>query len=274
MKMVGVVILYNPTDKVFENILSYYSKLELLWIMDNSEIQNKCLIKKLKALPNIRYIFFGENRGISFALNYAICHSENYKYILTMDQDSSYDDGMIEQYFFLVKKFNKQDSRIAVYGSNYLKLTEGAAGFYYVKSVITSGSIVNIDIAKRIGLFDENLFIDEVDHEFCYRAKKNGFHIVLLPSIKLKHHLGNPITRKILKKTFYSSNHNALRKYYIVRNRIYVMKKYSCVRRRYVINTVRLIVKVLLVERYKKEKLTYILRGIRDGVRNKMGKYE
>lgn len=40
---------------------------------------------------------------------------------------------------------------------------------------ITSGNIINISIALSCGGFDENLFIDSVDEEFCIRCQKYGF---------------------------------------------------------------------------------------------------
>ena len=42
MKMTGVVVLYNPDiKKVYLNSLTYIKYLDILYLIDNSEISNK-----------------------------------------------------------------------------------------------------------------------------------------------------------------------------------------------------------------------------------------
>lgn len=67
-----------------------------------------------------------------------------------------------------------------MYTVNYtgLNAEEKSLSPYEVKLAITSGSILNVTIAKQLGSFDENLFIDEVDSEFCYRAQKMDIRLL------------------------------------------------------------------------------------------------
>ena len=47
MKMTGVVVLYNPDiKKVYLNSLTYIKYLDILYLIDNSEISNKKNIEK------------------------------------------------------------------------------------------------------------------------------------------------------------------------------------------------------------------------------------
>ena len=58
MKLAGVVVWYNPSDKDVKNIQSYIDELDKLYIFDNSEKKdNKNKVptsKKLNTFPNMR----------------------------------------------------------------------------------------------------------------------------------------------------------------------------------------------------------------------------
>ena len=133
--------------------------------------------------------------------------------------------------------------------------------------------MIPVDIATKIGGFDENLFIDEVDNEFCYRVKKNGYDILEFPSIILKHSLGHQTFHQILGFHYNTFNHNALRKYYMTRNRIYVLRKYPEIRCWYIKKIIKDVIKVVLAENDKKHKINYIIKGMKDGIINHMGKF-
>ncbi|END16895.1 putative rhamnosyltransferase domain protein, partial [Escherichia coli P0301867.8] len=40
---------------------------------------------------------------------------------------------------------------------------------------MSSGSLTKVDVFKKIGLFDEDLFIDYVDYEWGWRALEKNF---------------------------------------------------------------------------------------------------
>lgn len=50
---------------------------------------------------------------------------------------------------------------------------------------------------KKIKGFNNELFIDTVDTDFCYRLLLNGYRIIQLKNIYLDHQLGNITERKL-----------------------------------------------------------------------------
>ena len=94
MKLAGIVVWYNPTEKEKKSIFSYLSCLEKLYIFDNSNNRND-ITKNLK----IEYIYKGENAGIAKALNVGARKAieEGYKWLLTLDQDSKITESIINQ---------------------------------------------------------------------------------------------------------------------------------------------------------------------------------
>lgn len=207
-------------------------------------------------------------------MNRALQVAKGYDFLLTMDQDSYFLPGMMDKYKHEVELLEKSNpQKIGVYSVNFDQRVDPVVpGYKKINVAITSGSIVPIRIAKSIGGFDENLFIDEVDSEFCYRVRHCGYDVIELTSVVLKHSLGHQTFHQIFGIHYNTYNHNALRKYYMARNRVYVMRKYPEIRKTYIKYTIKDIIKVLLAENQKIHKLHYIIKGIKDGIMDKMGK--
>ncbi len=224
MKLAGVVILYNPPENINSSILTYNNYVEKLFIVDNSF--NSQFDKILLNTTNTEIIRDGENRGIASRLNQVLiqCQEQGFSHLLTMDQDSFFSKNDFSKYIELIKSFNMpQIGMIGLIHDKIFLSTENEEN----KILITSGSIINVDVAIKVGMFDENLFIDGVDTEFCLKLWGNRYKTILVKSILLNHSLGftvNPITPSLRKE--YRTIHNNKRIYYIVRNHFYLRNKF------------------------------------------------
>ncbi len=238
MKIFGTTILYNPDMFLLERINSYLNYIDMLFIIDNSEIKNSLLDNFCNDSKKCKYIFNNQNLGISKALNIALEYSflENGDLLLTMDQDSSFYNESISIYMHNIKFFNKISNnlnyldKIAIFAPNYRYSGQNISGdiFSNQQIVITSGSLINLKLAKKIGYFDENLFIDEVDHDYSLRAIKLGFKVIMFDAIPLNHKLGNPIEKKdIFGNLIILTGHSPLRGYYQLRNALYMRDKHK-----------------------------------------------
>jgi rhamnosyltransferase len=230
MNIAGVVILYHPdVPKVVENIMTYANQLNKFYVFDNSSSSSFNVSEDLSQLNiPIEFITTGTNEGISKRLNEAAYKAiqEGYDFLLTMDQDSSFDNGVFDQYLKLVDVFSKEN--VAQFGVNcdtkHIPISEIP---FNAKSLITSGTILNLAIFKKIGNFDEKLFIDFVDVEYSLRASYMGYQNIIFPNIIMKHAIGYlKLGRsfKNFKKTL-RILHSPIRVYYIVRNGMYLLFK-------------------------------------------------
>lgn len=273
----GVVVLYNPNYlNLKKNIKSYLKSLDKLYIVDNSEKRTLSEVTLLKQMSSkIEYIWLKKNRGIAFALNKGREKAilDGHLWLLTMDQDSYFkNDGLEDMKTFIKKNEEKIKEKYIIISpfhriSNKQKLNLGEKE---VMTVMTSGNFLNLELSKKVGEFRNELFIDEVDHEYCYRAMEQNYKILVLNEIILQHKLGELKDYNL----FYVTNHSPLRKYYKVRNKLYVANKYKWISKKYYYSILKEFIKIIMFEKDKLEKVKMTLAGIKDYKNNRFGKYE
>ena len=232
MRIAGAVILYYPEEIVIENIYTYLNFVGKLYIIDNSEIPSKVLSEKLKSFPNVIYLHDGENKGIAARLNLGsnLAIHDGFEWLLTMDQDSSFENGSFLDYLNCINLFDKKEN-VSMFGINFVEKVNQTVFCkpITVNHLITSGSILNLELINLIGGFDEKLFIDEVDFEYCLRSLSRGFSIVQFANIFLNHNLGRTSTHRSFKTRRLTSRtlHSPVRMYYMTRNFLYVQRIYQ-----------------------------------------------
>ena len=238
IKLAACVVLYNPDDTIFENILTYGNYVDKLIVVDNSLKKNNLLIDRLNEVfeSKLIYINNNDNLGIATALNQA-CDKAielQFKWILTMDQDSSFIN--FDHYKKCLEKVQNVNN-IALLAANTDKegystcdINECSCNYKEDKfSVITSANIVNLEYFEEIGRFNDKLFIDMVDYDYCLRINIKKFRIFYFPDVFVEHKLGEVHLRTNIftRKKKYKTEHNAQRAYYISRNSLYLSKNYG-----------------------------------------------
>ena len=227
MKLAGTVILFNPPENVFTHIASYIDEIDFLYIFDNTP--HKTIEVPAEIKNKSQYFHTGENDGIAKKLNEAmrLALAAGYDYLLTMDQDSFFNENDLGKYKQIITYTPQRDS-FSMFGIRYYELKDGENKNPSLnKLLITSGAIINLKIAASLGGFDEKLFIDGVDTDFCIHSFEKGYQTLLVNEFSLRHQLGEEkkVMTPLLKSTF-RKFHNPTRLYYIVRNHLYLRSKY------------------------------------------------
>lgn len=230
--LAGCVVLYNPAEYILDNIKSYIDCIEVLFVIDNSEQVSNTLIEKLLSLSSkVEYLPQGENIGIASALNLASEYAANksFNWLLTMDQDSYF----LNSEFFNLWENESNKQQVGLFAASYTKKYDQwqknySNNYNEIHYAITSGNIINLDAWKKVNRFEDKLFIDEVDHDFCLKLRNRKYKILVSKEIYLEHEIGhfnlNGVETTDTRKPI--NLHNALRYYYISRNVLYVCKKY------------------------------------------------
>lgn len=274
MKIAGTVVIYNADESVINNILSYYDIVEVLFVCDNSTIANERLLNRLYALPKVRAIPMGGNRGIAAALASGLraARETGCDYCLTMDQDSIFPTDKTD----IIKNYLSAPDAddYGIIGLDFNNPAEEHS-LKEVKFLLTSGNFINMKNYAQINGFMEELFIDYVDFELDEQFFNLGKKLAYITGVSLVHTIGNPITKKFFGIKFTCMNHSPVRYYYRFRNALYLYrrnKKFYGERYRH--DLFIDIPKVILFERDKLKKLKMIARGRRDARAGRLGEYK
>ena len=234
MKIAAVVILYNPTDSTLENIKSYSDVISTTYVFDNTE-EGATIKDKLSLLPGIKYHHDGKNEGLPKRLNEAahLAIKDGFDWLLTMDQDSNFYKGLFTKYAACCDRFYGKE-KVAMFGTTYEKneiTPVETCQFAEVDNLITSGTLLNLSLFKKIGNFDEALFIDCVDHDYSIRSILQGYSVIRFSNIFLTHALGKEVYKSSIKTLFLIKKkkeiHSPVRCYYMFRNMLYLTKKFE-----------------------------------------------
>jgi rhamnosyltransferase len=112
-------------------------------------------------------------------------------------------------------RLNRFGLPTAVHGADAIHL-------YPVDVVISSGTAATSEVFEIAGDFDEALFIDSVDTEWCLRCRSKEIPIYVVPSAVMRHRIGS---RSVRAGPFSILVHSPLRCYYQLRNCFHLMRK-------------------------------------------------
>lgn len=278
LKIAGVVVLYNPDEKISKNMESYIDNVDKLYVIDNTFKKNNR--KLLPKNDKIIYLPNNKNLGIATALNIAAKEAlaDGFKWLLTMDQDSKFTHkNLTNMIRWLEDNHKKNTGLVSPWHEINIGLQKPNNDIDYPLTVMTSGNIINLDAFKKIGGFNDALFIDCVDFDYCLNLLKHNYKIIRLNNIVLKHELGNIKVDKFLFKRITHSNHSYIRRYYITRNSFYVGNLYKSEFLEFyktVMKEIRRdIVKIILLENDKYRKIRNMIRGYIDYKKRITGEY-
>lgn len=176
-------MLYGPSVDEIRHILDYCDSVDAVYVLDNSQKNNEPLVLATVGqgrdgkTRRIIYKHFGENIGLCRALNYGMgqaCEA-GFEWALLMDSDSSFLSDIIGEYLKFIK--GNDTKNIAVLSPVHIYdrgRKTGYAGNREVRWAMTSGCFYHVGIFKRVGGFKEELFVDGLDIDYCYKAARGG----------------------------------------------------------------------------------------------------
>lgn len=288
----AVIVTYHPAAELIENVAALLDQVDEVVIVDNgSGAESSGLMEKVCEYSKVSVIYNRENLGIAAALNIGVrfAVAAGYQWLAAFDQDSKVTPGMVmtmlqgydtypekEKVASLSPRYQNQSTgQVATSRSKYS--SGDALPYTEVLVAMTSGNLIKTSIFDVVGYFNEPLFIDHVDSEFCLRCASWGYKILEVNDAILLHRTGAPVQHRFLGKLRSTSNHSILRRYYMARNGIYVYKKFAFTYPLWVANDayrfLKAMIMLVLFEADKRQKLAAIIRGVMHGLSGRMGKF-
>lgn len=278
-RRIAIVTLYNPNDNSIHNLSLISEQTDLLIVCDNSSSENHEKIKKTVISDRLLYIKNEHNFGLSAAFNIAlnlkdICWSDD-DFVVFFDQDSKIEKNHIAALVSEYEKLISLGYNVGCLGPAYYDKSEEryclprmkrdiSDSLMAVSSIMTSSMICRYGDLKKIGFWNEEIFLDMADWDVCWRLQQQAYLCCMTTSVCLVHKLGEgckkigPITLKVAKP---------FREYYQTRDCLKLLHK-SYTPLKYKIRficmiTVRPILHILFLDS-KKERIKYIFKGFRD----------
>lgn len=264
-----IVVLFNPTETQISNVQRLADICHVIAV-DNSSFD----ISKRLTLSSIDYIPLFENKGLAAAQNVAIKKVIKYKcrFILFQDQDSQLQVGDIQSLIEEYKRIKHVDGMVAAIGPIVINQTDGKEYKSELKknvitgkvsSLISSGMLVETDLFINVGMMEETLFIDNVDHEWCWRAQDKGYGVYMTRKSILQHSVGMSMKRVAGMQIIKSA---PFRTYYKYRNNILLLKRsyvpWEWKMKTFIHMVLDYVTNLIHYKSYGKENLEYANRGI------------
>ena len=285
--VVAVVVTYHPDAKLQSRLQAIRSQVDGLVVIDNGS-RNVNAVHAAATQSNCDVIRNQANMGIAHALNQAaaVAIERGATWLAMFDQDSDIPTGAVAT---LLATYSRAPDPEAVAIVAMSRRDRGADHDYHlvgdildqnedmrsVRTTITSGSMIRLDLFRLFGDFDEKLFIDSVDLDYCLRLRCAGFQIIESLHAVMSHALGNAERKAFLGRDFILTHHGPSRRYYITRNQLEVARRYARRDPRWSARTLKdLLVAsltTLAFEPARAENLGAMLRGLCDFVLRRFG---
>jgi rhamnosyltransferase len=187
-----MIVTYNPdVERLRENVSAIAPQVDGIFVYDNGST-NAFEVEELCGDYTAACCLSGRNSGVAVALNElcAAAWSLGADRALLLDQDSVASKGMVSA---LMSDSEAGAAIVAptAVDCNRHESFEPRDESAPVKRAITSGSLLALSSWRTIGGYDERLFVDWVDVEFCDNLRVHGLPVMHSYRTHLLHELGH-----------------------------------------------------------------------------------
>ena len=276
MRVISIITLYHPDEKVIHNVRLVSEQSTITILTDNSSEDNSELFV---SVPNVKYIGNLRNLGLALAFN-KVLHDPQFEwtdedYILFFDQDSKIKPDHVKKLIDKFRTLKEKGINIGCLGPVYYNTSNHKIEVPKIKKqlndedmvvsgIITSSMLTTYGIIKSIGFWNEEIFLDMADWDFCWRIIKNQYDCIMTKAVVLEHSLGEG-EKKILFLSLRVGK--PFREYYQIRDCKYLLKKdyvpFKFRVRFHLMLTLRSLLHILFLDD-KKQRIQYMKKGYQD----------
>ncbi|MCB5176436.1 glycosyltransferase family 2 protein [Microvirga lenta] len=294
MRVLAIAITYNPETALLADVLKAIApQVQGIVVVDNGSA-NVSSIRDIAAIVGAQIIANDQNLGIAAAQNQGVsqARADGFSHVLLLDQDTVLSPGVVAELMQNLEELERRQERVAAIGPAYYEINSQRRTRAYHASatrisripldggtqpvasdfIIASGSLIALAVFDEVGGFYEDLFIDLVDVEWCFRARAAGYRSFLAPTAAVEHRLGSGTVKVGSREV---ALHVPIRNYYWVRNALWLARR-SCTPaawRLYFISRCLAFLGVYTTAAdQRKLRLKLIVRGFQDGLRGKLGR--
>ena len=291
----AIVVTYQPQTEVIDRVLrAVAGQVGGVLLLDNASNSAEAVgYLESAEIPGVGVVRLSANVGLGRAFNMGTdqARQRGFRYVLLMDQDSVLAPGMVTTLRSAFESLPDTGS-VAAVGPQFFDTRSGRPapfvrlGFPFNRKLyggpgqrvecdflISSGSLLPLAALERVGGMDEGLFIDNVDLEWCFRARSRGLRLYGICDARMDHSIGDRLRRSRIKRDGVVI-HSPLRLYYIMRNRLLLYRRAETPRVWIAQDLPRLLLKFFGMALFVAPRRAYLrsmLRGLWHGMRGVNG---
>lgn len=191
----------------------------------------------LQSVDSSEIILNEENLGLSYALNQGclFAFARGATHVFLLDQDSRPSVSLPNELLADWRNSGDSEQRVGAIGPVLIDIKSKHANVgskeanaelpitSRVATLATSGSLISKEAFETVGGMYEWLFIDDIDHEWCFRARYHNFAIMRANGRAMLHNMGDQGVN--LFGRYRPIHRSPVRHYYILRNTIFMLRQ-------------------------------------------------
>lgn len=269
MNILTGIVTFNPDiDRLRKNLSTVIIQDTDVLIFDNGSA-NYTDIANLASKLKCRVSHVNKNEGIAYGLRFIMDYAvqNHYDWVLSLDQDSISSKELIDKYKEHLGNPKVGALTCDIRDRNFVEISEqnflvGEQGVKQVQRCITSGCFMRVSAYTDTDGYDISMFIDFVDFDICYSLIRAGYKIMKIPFEGLLHEDGHGVNISFFGKRYIMYHKSAWRRFYMMRNEIYLARKFPEIQSPF-ITTLRCLWQVCLVFIYEEDKFAKLKNGLK-----------
>lgn len=251
--VIAIIPTFRPDDGLLAGLRALVAQVDAVIVVDDGSPAGSGDILDRVEKSGIEVVRRPRNEGIAAALNAGLrlAIDRGAGFLLTLDQDTVVPHHYVSDCLTAFRIASPATHlgivcTDRVNGQPSIPEHYTAEGLGLVREAIQSGFLISATVLAECGLFDERLFIDCVDTEYCLRIAQHGYRIAVGPGTDITHSLGEQvplrpfgIARRPGGEVLTYEYHGPIRRYFITRNNVDLFLRYLRVRPRWVLSAIR-----------------------------------
>lgn len=246
-RVASITVAFNPdAARLRAQIEALRGQVGKIFVVDNRSHPAVSTLLANDALVEI--IALEDNRGVASGFNIGVAAAREWhaQSVLLLDHDSVPAPGMVAALTAAIERTARESGAqpVAAAGprvndvrdrqeypfiqlgwthNRHLRCADAREGVIACDFLISAGSLIPMASFESVGPFDETLFIDSVDFEWCCRARESGHRLLGVCDARLDHWLGDHRRRVLGGLSLVV--HSPQRIYYMTRNRFLLYRR-------------------------------------------------
>ncbi|HEY6743807.1 MAG TPA: glycosyltransferase [Lapillicoccus sp.] len=265
-RVVAVIPAYEPGPNLVDLVRCLSEQVTTVVVVDDGSPTRPDIPERAAVV--VRH---DSNRGIAAALNTGIREAltdADALAVLTVDQDSQLPARFVTR---LLDTWRDADSAGVRVGLVAPQKVTGQPDQRPGRPPIQSGQLIPVTTLRRVGDFDERLFIDGVDDDYALRCLDAGLALVVAEGLTIGHRLGATHDVTIAGRTVTLTRSAPFRYYYLTRNRLWLVRRNARRHPRWAVaqafGLLRHLVVVQTLVPDRRARADAVWRGVRDALR-------